>query len=52
MVAAATKGADGYLIEIAGCASSTGTKQLNQKLSEERAAAVANYLLQKKEIFP
>jgi outer membrane protein OmpA-like peptidoglycan-associated protein len=47
MVAAATKGADGYLIEIAGYASSTGTKQLNQKLSEERSAAVANYLLQK-----
>jgi outer membrane protein OmpA-like peptidoglycan-associated protein len=47
MVAAATKGADGYLIEIAGYASSTGTKQLNQKLSEERAAAVTNYLLQK-----
>jgi len=47
MVAAATKGADGYLIEIAGYASSTGTKQVNQKLSEERAAAVASYLLQK-----
>lgn len=47
IVAAATKGVDGYLIEIAGYASSTGTKQLNQKLSEERAAAVANYLLQK-----
>jgi outer membrane protein OmpA-like peptidoglycan-associated protein len=47
MVATATKGADGYLIEIAGYASSTGTKQLNQKLSEERAAAVASYLLQK-----
>jgi outer membrane protein OmpA-like peptidoglycan-associated protein len=47
MIAAATNGADGYLIEIAGYASSTGTKQLNQKLSEERAAAVANYLLQK-----
>ncbi len=47
LVAAATKGVDGYLIEIAGYASSTGTKQLNQKLSEERAAAVANYLLQK-----
>jgi outer membrane protein OmpA-like peptidoglycan-associated protein len=47
MIAAATKGAAGYLIEIAGYASSTGTKQLNQKLSEERAAAVANYLLQK-----
>jgi len=47
IVAAATKGVDGYLIEIAGYASSTGTKQLNQKLSEDRAAAVANYLLQK-----
>jgi outer membrane protein OmpA-like peptidoglycan-associated protein len=47
IIAAATKGADGYLIEIAGYASSTGTKQLNQKLSEDRAAAVANYLLQK-----
>ena len=48
VLAAATKGAEeGYLIEIAGYASSTGTKQLNQKLSEERAAAVANYLLQK-----
>src|SRR5271169_2815431 len=47
IIAAATKGADGYLVEIAGYASSTGTKQLNQKLSEDRAAAVANYLLQK-----
>jgi outer membrane protein OmpA-like peptidoglycan-associated protein len=47
VLAAATKGAEGYLVEIAGYASSTGTKQLNQKLSEERAAAVANYLLQK-----
>lgn len=47
IVAAATKGVDGYLIEIAGYASSTGTKQLNQKLSEDRASAVANYLLQK-----
>jgi outer membrane protein OmpA-like peptidoglycan-associated protein len=47
ILAAAVKGVGGYLIEIAGYASSTGTKQLNQKLSEERAAAVANYLLQK-----
>jgi outer membrane protein OmpA-like peptidoglycan-associated protein len=47
VLAAATKGVDGYLIEVAGYASSTGTKQLNQKLSEDRAAAVANYLLQK-----
>ena len=47
IVVAATKGVDGYLIEIAGYASSTGTKQLNQKLSEERAAAVAQYLREK-----
>jgi outer membrane protein OmpA-like peptidoglycan-associated protein len=32
------------MIEIAGYASSTGTKALNQKLSDERAAAVAQYL--------
>jgi outer membrane protein OmpA-like peptidoglycan-associated protein len=47
VLAAATKGVDGYLVEIAGYASSTGTKQLNQKLSEDRAAAVSNYLLQR-----
>lgn len=33
-----------YMVEIAGYASSTGTKQLNQKLSEDRAASVAKYL--------
>ena len=33
-----------YMIEIAGYASSTGTKELNQKLSDERATAVADYL--------
>ena len=33
-----------YMIEIAGYASSTGTKALNQKLSDERASAVAQYL--------
>ena len=36
--------APNYMIEIAGYASSTGTKALNQQLSDERAAAVANYL--------
>ena len=35
---------DGYLIEIAGYASKTGTKAQNQQLSEDRASAVANYL--------
>jgi outer membrane protein OmpA-like peptidoglycan-associated protein len=32
------------LIEIAGYASKTGTKETNQQLSEDRASAVANYL--------
>ncbi len=35
---------DGYMIEIAGYASKTGTKAANQQLSEDRASAVANYL--------
>jgi outer membrane protein OmpA-like peptidoglycan-associated protein len=33
-----------YMIEITGYASSTGTKSLNQQLSDARAAAVADYL--------
>ena len=33
-----------YMIEIAGYASSTGTKTENLKLSDERATVVANYL--------
>ena len=37
-------GIEGYMVEIAGYASNSGTKQLNQKLSEERAASVAKYL--------
>ena len=36
-----------YMIEVAGYASSTGTKQLNQQLSEQRSEAVVNYLRQK-----
>ncbi len=35
---------DNYMIEIAGYASSTGGAQMNQKLSDARATAVANYL--------
>jgi outer membrane protein OmpA-like peptidoglycan-associated protein len=38
---------DGYMIEIAGYASKTGTKEANQQLSEDRASAVANYLRNK-----
>jgi outer membrane protein OmpA-like peptidoglycan-associated protein len=41
---------NGYLIEIAGYASSTGTKEQNQQLSEARAAAVTHYLLEVKNI--
>jgi outer membrane protein OmpA-like peptidoglycan-associated protein len=44
---AATSGLTGYMIEIAGYASTTGTKEFNQKLSEERAAAVTRYLRDK-----
>ncbi len=33
-----------YMIEVAGYASSTGTKALNQKLSDDRATAVVVYL--------
>jgi outer membrane protein OmpA-like peptidoglycan-associated protein len=32
------------MIELAGYASSTGTKALNQQLSDERATSVADYL--------
>jgi outer membrane protein OmpA-like peptidoglycan-associated protein len=41
---ALTSSTDGYLIEIAGYASKTGSKEVNQQLSEDRAQAVANYL--------
>jgi outer membrane protein OmpA-like peptidoglycan-associated protein len=43
-LAALALSTDGYMIEIAGYASKTGTKSANQQLSEDRAAAVANYL--------
>ena len=43
-LAALALSTDGYMIEIAGYASKTGTKAVNQQLSEDRAAAVGNYL--------
>lgn len=49
-LASSTKGLDNYMIEIAGYASSTGSKQFNQKLSADRAAAVAHYLMAKQNI--
>ena len=39
-----------YMIEVAGYASSTGTKAENQKLSDERASAVVLYLRNQKSI--
>jgi outer membrane protein OmpA-like peptidoglycan-associated protein len=42
--------ANNYMIEIAGYASSTGTKDQNQKLSDARADAVTHYLLEVKNI--
>jgi OmpA-OmpF porin, OOP family len=37
----------GYIIEVKGYASAVGNEALNQKLSEDRAENVANFLLQK-----
>ncbi len=41
---------DNYMIEVAGYASSTGTKAENQKLSDERATAVVLYLRNQKSV--
>ncbi len=41
---------DGYTIEISGYASASGPSELNQKLSEKRAAAVTRYLEEVKNI--
>lgn len=38
------KSLNGYLIEVAGYSSNTLSKEADQKLSEERAAVVAQYL--------
>ena len=38
---------ENYMLEVAGYASSTGTKAENQKLSDARATAVVNYLRNK-----
>jgi outer membrane protein OmpA-like peptidoglycan-associated protein len=43
-LASLAQSTDGYMIEIAGYASKTGSKEANQQLSEDRAQAVANYL--------
>ncbi|HSY66475.1 MAG TPA: OmpA family protein [Terriglobales bacterium] len=41
---------NGYMIEITGYASSTGTEEENQKLSDARATAVTDYLRNVKNI--
>jgi len=41
-----TSSATGYLIEIAGYASSDGETKYNQKLSDERAISVVHYLIE------
>src|SRR5271166_986777 len=46
-LASATLGVAGFKIEIAGYASSTGSANYNQRLSEQRAAAVVQYLSEK-----
>jgi outer membrane protein OmpA-like peptidoglycan-associated protein len=43
-LASDAKSTQNYMIEIAGYASSSGTKAENQKLTDERAAAVTDYL--------
>ena len=40
------KTVEGYMIQVKGFASASGSAALNQKLSEQRAAAVCNVLLQ------
>lgn len=40
------KGVDGYMIEVKGYASATGSVELNQELSEKRANSVVSYLIQ------
>ena len=44
------KSLDGYMIEIAGYSSNTLSKEADQKVSEERAAVVAQYLGEAKHI--
>jgi outer membrane protein OmpA-like peptidoglycan-associated protein len=44
------KSLDGYLVEVAGYTSNTLSKEADQRLSEERAAVVAQYLREAKDI--
>jgi outer membrane protein OmpA-like peptidoglycan-associated protein len=49
-LAALAMSLDGYMIEVRGYASAAGPGDLNQKLSEERAAAVTRYLQEVKDV--
>ena len=49
-LAAVAMSTEGYMIEIAGYASSTGSKEQNQKLTDARAEVVANYLRNAKNV--
>jgi len=49
-IADTAKSLDGYLIEISGYASNTFSRETDQKLSEERAAAVARYFHEVKDV--
>jgi outer membrane protein OmpA-like peptidoglycan-associated protein len=49
-LASDAKSTNNYMIEIAGYASSTGTKAENQKLSDARATVVADYLRDSKSV--
>ena len=44
------KNINGYMIEVKGYASSVGSTSLNQQLSEDRANAVTNILIQKAQV--
>ncbi|HEV2397483.1 MAG TPA: OmpA family protein [Candidatus Sulfotelmatobacter sp.] len=46
-LASKAKDVDGYVIEVTGYASSAGSTEVNQKLSQDRANNVTNVLLQK-----
>jgi OmpA-OmpF porin, OOP family len=46
-LAETAKGLKGYLVEVEGFADSTGSANINQKLSQERSQAVVNWLAQK-----
>ena len=49
-LAAMATSTQNYMIEVAGYASTTGTKAVNQKLSDERATAVVDYLRNQKSV--